>query len=97
MMNRETKYKITGFGILLYSLCLMAVCRISFSFTAESSEVIIGCILAMAVGAIAVLVLHYHFHGLGFRRKALLLLLLVTISDLLIWKLICQGTMLPPG
>jgi len=96
-MHRETKYKITGFGILLYSVCLIALCRISFSFAAENSEVIIGCILAIAVGAVAALVLHYHLHGLGFWKKALLLLVFVTVSDLLIWILICQGTLIPPG
>jgi hypothetical protein len=94
-MRRETKYTLAGFAVFVYSLGLMALLMISFYSSAGPTEKGIAALITLLAGCFWALMIHFHPKNVHFRKRAILLLMIATLTDVLIWIMICEGSFVP--
>jgi hypothetical protein len=95
-MRRETKYTLAGFAVFIYSPGLIALFMISFSSAGTPGLKLSAAALSLLAGASGALMVHLHPKGIHFKVRAVGLLAAVTVANLLIWILICEGTFNSP-
>jgi hypothetical protein len=94
-MRRETKYTLAGFAVFLYSLGLMALLMISFYCNAGPTGKGVAAVITLLAACVWALLIHFHPKGVHFRKRAVILLLIATLTDVLIWVMICEGSFEP--
>ena len=94
-MRRETKYTLAGFAVFLYSLGLMALLMVSFHCNTGPTGKTVGAIITLLAACLWALMIHFHPKGVHFRKRAILLILIATLTDVLIWIMICEGSFVP--
>jgi len=91
-MTKETRNTITAYLLCIYGIIFTPVFLISFKSAAYGVNlfVVIGC---SVVASFSISMLFYHVNlNMHFRKRVFIFWSLVTLTNLFIWIVICDGT-----